>query len=120
MGTGIAGAFAGLMGDQSCRNIDGNPRVKGAIDTFEQVEVPESGGHGVFNRGTENGEILSTDYQGFKSNTGVFAKASISSISITLSLMPRMLTWLRAMRLGRSGERVAKTPRNGLSGLPRG
>lgn len=49
--------------------------------------------------------------QFFRSSTGVPVKASRLSISTTLSLTARILQRLIAIRLGRTGAWVAKTPR---------
>ena len=54
------------------------------------------------------------------SSTGVSAKASIVSISMTLRFTDRTLQRLKAIRLGRNGARVAKTPVRGLAGSPLG
>ena len=56
--------------------------------------------------------------QFFRSSTGVPVKASILSISTTLSLTVRIRHRLIAIRFGRTGEWVAKTPRMGFEVVP--
>ena len=52
------------------------------------------------------------------SSTGVTTKASIVWISMTLRFTDRALQRLKAIRFGRIGARVAKTPVRGLAGSP--
>jgi len=54
------------------------------------------------------------------SNTGVSGKASMLAISITLCFTETILHRVMAIKLGRTGECVAKTAVNGLWGLPCG
>ena len=57
---------------------------------------------------------------GLISSTGVPSKASIFSTSTTFSLTETILQRLRAIRFGRNGDRVAKTPVSGFFWSPRG
>ncbi len=54
------------------------------------------------------------------SKTGVSGRASMSSISTTEPFTDSTRQRLNAIRFGRTGARVAKTPRSGLAGSPRG
>ena len=65
-------------------------------------------------------EALQESGQLLRSRTGELGRASISSISITVPRTDMILHRLIAIRLGRTGEWVAKTPLRGFCAFPWG
>ena len=64
--------------------------------------------------------LSSAGMYGLRSRIGVLSEASMASTFTHPSSIERMRHVLRAIRLGRKGERHAKTPVKGLFLLPRG